>query len=706
MLRSAHRNLLIICLLLPPGIRAQTTGALQISSRAQQGWIQLDSTWRYRVGDDPSWSAPDFDDRSWSTINLTESLDLTKVPGFPADQRIFWFRIALRIDSALTMDQLVLRVLQSGASEIFINGKLVHRFGVIGPEAESQFYNPSTQSVSFPTIGKDSALLAVRFLNMPAHLPVFSVFKKSFLSLSISTLSYGADDPVMQNRRIRFNRWNITLGVTVILCILYMAFYLFFPTQQVNLVFSLSSLFHALFMGAIVIEQNYHGPTFPVYFFQALFQSPHTLLTLYCFYRIFELKFGGIYWTLQAFAVISVPLAFVFDSQIVGPILGVFALFETVRIGVISVRKNKGAWIILIFGALSCTYWAIVTLSRLSLIDIPNIGAYLPFGFLLIPLSLAIYLGYSFGMTSISLRNKLGEVEQLSIEKEKILSDQNVVLEQQVKDRTAALNKSLEDLKSAQAMIVHNEKMASLGELTAGIAHEIQNPLNFVKNFSEVSTELMDEMKTELTAGNLPLATEIAGDVRQNLDKIVHHSKRADGIVKGMLQHSRASSGAKEPTDLNALCDEYLRLAFHGLRAKDKSINVSLVTDFDPTMGKANVIPQEIGRVILNLVNNAVYAVSERSKRGEVGYTPIVTLSTRKEGGKVIINVADNGTGIPPKVVDKIFQPFFTTKPTGEGNTGLGLSLSYDIVTKVHGGSLEVKSTEGQGATFEVKLPT
>jgi signal transduction histidine kinase len=288
--------------------------------------------------------------------------------------------------------------------------------------------------------------------------------------------------------------------------------------------------------------------------------------------------------------------------------------------------------------------------------------------------------------------------------------------------------------------------MASLGELTAGIAHEIQNPLNFVNNFSEVSSELIDEMKEELAEGSkqyaagsrqsgdekLKLAEEIANDIKQNLEKIIHHGKRADSIVKGMLQHSRSSSGVKEPVDINALCDEYLRLAYHGLRAKDKSFNAKLKTDFDENIGKIDVVPQEMGRVILNLLTNAFYAVNEKKKaplpsRNESGtgseggissaisdYQPTVTISTSLippsggggtvRGAAVQISVSDNGNGIPQAVLDKIFQPFFTTKPTGKG-TGLGLSLSYEIVTKAHGGELKVENNEGEGATFTIILP-
>src|SRR6185436_157760 len=291
--------------------------------------------------------------------------------------------------------------------------------------------------------------------------------------------------------------------------------------------------------------------------------------------------------------------------------------------------------------------------------------------------------------TAILLEETIEELEQ----KRKAIEETNT-----------ALQKSLEELKAAQAQLVQSEKMASLGELTAGIAHEIQNPLNFVNNFSDVSTELVDEMNTEIEKGNLEDAKQIAQDLKQNLEKINHHGKRAGDIVKGMLQHSRTSSGQKELTDINALADEYLRLAYHGLRAKDKTFNAATKTDFDNKIGKINIMPQDIGRVILNLINNAFYAVDEKKKQVGEAYEPTISVSTKKTNGKVEIKVSDNGNGIPQKVVDKIFQPFFTTKPSGQG-TGLGLSLSYDIV-KAHGGELKVETKEGEGTEFIIQLPS
>ena len=290
--------------------------------------------------------------------------------------------------------------------------------------------------------------------------------------------------------------------------------------------------------------------------------------------------------------------------------------------------------------------------------------------------------------TSILLEETIEELEQ----KRKAVEESN-----------AALQQSIQELKSAQAQLIQTEKMASLGELTAGIAHEIQNPLNFVNNFSEVSNELISEMMEEVDKGNTEEVKVIAGDVQQNLEKILHHGKRADAIVKGMLQHSRSSNGVKEPADINVLADEYLKLAYHGLRAKDKTFNATLVTHYDETIGRISIVPQDIGRVILNLITNAFYAITEKSKQANEGYLPTVEISTRRSGSKVELIVKDNGNGIPGPALDKIFQPFFTTKPTGQG-TGLGLSLSYDII-KAHGGTISVETREREGTTFTIELP-
>jgi two-component system NtrC family sensor kinase len=326
-------------------------------------------------------------------------------------------------------------------------------------------------------------------------------------------------------------------------------------------------------------------------------------------------------------------------------------------------------------------------------------------------------------------QNKAAEKELIKRQKEdeinRAIAIRKVELEGLVAERTAELTmqkeeleKTLNKLRTAQTQLIHSEKMAALGELTAGIAHEIQNPLNFVNNFSEVNAELISELEEERNKEirNNEIEEELLKDLKDNEQKITHHGRRAEDIVKGMLQHSRSSTGKKELTDINALADEYLRLAYHGLRAKDKSFNATMKTNFDENIEKISVIPQDIGRVMLNLITNAFYAVNEKKNEAlqsseEMSYEPTVTVSsslntaaTREDGQAILISIADNGNGIPESVLDKIFQPFFTTKPTGKG-TGLGLSMSYEIVTKGHGGELKVENKECEGVTFTIILP-
>ena len=299
------------------------------------------------------------------------------------------------------------------------------------------------------------------------------------------------------------------------------------------------------------------------------------------------------------------------------------------------------------------------------------------------------------------------QIAQLAVEKERernqLIEKQKKDLEQQVTERTTELTHSLQELKATQAQLIHSEKMASLGELTAGIAHEIQNPLNFVNNFSEINTELLKELKQELGKGDIQEVDLIISDVIENEQKITLHGKRADSIVKGMLQHSRANIGHKELTDLNVLTEEYLRLAYFGFKAKNKNFDTKIDTQFDTCIGPDTIVPQEIGRLLLNLFNNAFYSVWKKKEQYKGAYDPTLKVSTEMMVDRLLITVQDNGFGIPPNLIDKIFQPFFTTKPTNEG-TGLGLSLGYDIV-KAHGGELIVESQEDGGAKFIISIP-
>jgi two-component system, NtrC family, sensor kinase len=336
----------------------------------------------------------------------------------------------------------------------------------------------------------------------------------------------------------------------------------------------------------------------------------------------------------------------------------------------------------------------------------------------IIGISAMVVLFSSFLIAFISnQRKKLKyhkELQTLHEEQQQALMQQNSLLEQRVNERTSELLRqketlltALTDLKVSQMQLVQKEKMASLGELTAGIAHEIQNPLNFVNNFSELNAELLSEMKEKLAGENLSGGEReniysLIDDVTQNHHKILQHGKRADSIVKSMLQHSRSQGGEMQPYDINALADEYLKLSYHGFRAKDKLFNCTIKTAFDQNLDKINMIPQDIGRVLINLYYNAFYSVNEKNKLNKKDYEPLVSVITERRGDKARLAVRDNGIGISQKIIDKIYQPFFTTKPTGEG-TGLGLSLSYDII-KAHRGELKVESREGEFAEFVIEL--
>ena len=701
------KRYLFIALFIPFAVRSQTNHVYKLTSQSAsttnfaRGWIGLKDGWKYKVGDDPEWAKPEFADASWDSIRLLQ--DFYHLPQF-SRQDIVWFRLHFIADSSIN-PQTVMRIYQTGASEIYLDGKLIHRLGVVSKNSDSaKYYSPQARLLSFPVALQREQTLAIRFANMPNHYPVNFNPRKATLEIWLAPLDI-ADHDRLEKYVIKYKeRLNVVIGVAFILCVLYFSFFIFFPLQRINLYFSICNLFFAFFLISYSYKLDYHGPPFDYTVISMISTVAYLSLILYCNYKIFNQRLGWIYWSLISLAILGVPGSYFMDMGLISTLLAVLILTDVVRISIKSLRTNKiGALIILICISVDLIFWALNLMTGLGIIQVPNIDSYTPFAFLLGPLSLAIYLGYAFGTTSHSLSRKLKEVEQLSSEKQQILGLQNETLEVQVKERTAALNESLENLKSTQAQLIQSEKMASLGELTAGIAHEIQNPLNFVNNFAEVNAELIDEMQLEIEQGKLEVIKSLANDIKENENKIIQHGKRADSIVKSMLQHSGTGSGQKEATDLNALADEYLRLTYHGLRAKDNSFNCTIDTSFDPAVGRVNVMPRDIGRVILNLLTNAFYAVNEKRRLQIAGFDPTVSITTKRLNGNVEILVTDNGNGISSTVMDKIFQPFFTTKPTGQG-TGLGLSLSYDII-KAHGGELKVASTEGTGSAFTIIIP-
>jgi signal transduction histidine kinase len=509
--------------------------------------------------------------------------------------------------------------------------------------------------------------------------------------------------------------FSISSGTLLIIGFIYLVFFLFDKTKKAHLYYALCMLAFSLNAFPIEIWGTDRFGKVALYMWVFYFEGValtlgmlFMVLTIYC---LFNYPRRAVFKILVALSAAMIVGMYTNGTSVYFALtywLPVFYLLEGVFACVWAIRNHKKDAAIILAGVLF--YLIISMLSAFIPVDTTEAQLLFYVAQMSFPIGISFYLGIQTSITNNQLRISLAEVQTLSAknlaqqhEKQQLLANQNEILEQQVQKRTSELNQSLSDLKSAQSQLIQSEKMASLGELTAGIAHEIQNPLNFVNNFSEINNELIEELKNQKEKLKTEEQDELLNDIFQNNEKINHHGKRADAIIKGMLQHSQSGKGQKEPTDINALADEYLRLSYHGLRAKDKDFTVTMKTDVDENIANINIIPQDIGRVLLNLYNNAFYVVNEKRKSGVRDYEPTVSISTKKIGNTIEIRVADNGNGIPQKIIDKIFQPFFTTKPTGQG-TGLGLSLSYDIV-KAHAGEIKVETKEGEGTTFIIHLP-
>jgi len=685
--------------------------------------------WHFKVGNDSSWANPNLDDSQW------EKLDSSKIANFKVDENgLFegWFRIRLKLDSSLKDIPIYLNQYYSTATDIYFNGKLIHSFGHTNFNRQYRTHNPNIDlPYNISPNFDEEILMAVHFVEFQEPLYKLRNRKvlgyKSFLSI-VNTKKLNE----IRNQTVTSSSFFAT--TISILCLLVLLFWL--------LVFLNKSQNHLIYI-AITVTFILSIPGLNYINWFVLSSSKSNLASILMFLSIYRV--AGIFFSLPILIatiitnhipkplkiylwlgiiitiIASIAPGYSRPVQIILPIISaIFCLYYPIS----ERKKLKGAKWIVVFGLVLTAVVMISFAVLFNWLQVKGINEYrlyfLLTMFLTFPLSLLIYIAFWLKEMITDVEKKAKEVIKITEEKRLILESQNIKLENQVKDRTKELSQSLENLKAAQSQLIQSEKMASLGELTAGIAHEIQNPLNFVNNFSEVSKELVVEMKEEIANKNFEEVEEISEDIDNNLEKINHHGKRAEAIVKGMLQHSRTSAGEKEPTDINKLADEYLRLSYHGLRAKDKSFNADFKTEFDESLPKINIVPQDIGRVLLNLINNAFYAVDKKAKgviplpptggekKSQTEYRPIVTISTTSSKSPsgdlgVKITVKDNGPGIPPEIKDKIFQPFFTTKPTGSG-TGLGLSLSYDIV-KAHGGTISVDSNANSGTEFFITLP-
>ncbi len=724
MAMSLRNSIILFTLLFNCGLFAQVqdTTVFQLTSAQinEYGSLQLPpvTRWKFKKGNDPSWANPDLDERGWV---LMDSLEIASLSYDKNDRFEGWFRFRFRFDPDIEVPPQFLFSTNGAAQDIYLNGDLVASFGDTGSQSGSYMRNKGGFKYLPFQPGKEY-LVAIHFLDWVGPISrsvslIRVMGSQSFLYLATDARRTRLDSQQKTYERDHLIMFTILALITLLFWLIFVLNssekYLLFiallttficlrPMVVVLSYLSSDVLFlNAEWTALLIISGSLGGGgiafTFPLVLAAIFLPSIPKWLKWQSFAVL------GIFFPIFVFFAGSVDLI----AQIIPILVTIAAICSSIIILYKSWRSIKGAkWIVttglfalmilILFGIVSQQVGVQLTNNQLN---------YLMFSSeLFFPVSLLIYVAFWIKESRLAEQKKAREVIRVTAEKQELLTQQNVLLEKQVKERTTDLQNSLQNLKTTQSQLIQSEKMASLGELTAGIAHEIQNPLNFVNNFSEVSNELIDEMNEELEKGDIPEAMEISKDIKQNLGKILHHGKRADNIVKGMLQHSRSGSGKKELTDINMLTDEYLRLAYHGLRAKDKSFNATMATDFDNSIGKIAVISQDLGRVILNLITNAFYAVQERKKEGAKGYEPTVSVLTKKTGNIVEIRVKDNGNGIPEAIKEKIFQPFFTTKPTGQG-TGLGLSMSYDIVTKGHGGNLKVETEEGKGTTFCINLP-
>ena len=693
-----------------------TTGSLKLYEKG--GWY-------FRSGNDSSWANTTIDMTGWQAL-LPQNLDASYTD---ANRKLEgWFRFKFIVDSSLANFPWRLLYQPYAPGEVFIDGQRFGTYGKIGNDKEpfeffleidpTQRINLAPGQVHTLAVHiKDEIVPPSRRTSMMIG-RLYSWYKSGFVSL-LSDYSL----PKFYNKN-EFNYWTVWIGANLLFAFLFFLLFLLNKNEHNLLLYAGVCFMFCCFL-VFTFLNSYAGETIihPKWLFFIDVASRITgfvlvLLILKTVIKIFTIQLKGFNRVLFTGAVLFnlfnliaglINLYGIQNQPFLKVLDGLSNLINLVVIlywVIVSFRKAGPAQRVVATGIL-----LLVALLFLLFVLNPEPGALILYKLvtgicLCFPLSLLIYVALRFREINKNIILNAEQIVALSEEKRVLAEQQQEQLEIQVLERTQELQNSLSDLKSTQSQLIQSEKMASLGELTAGIAHEIQNPLNFVNNFSEVSNELIDEMKTEFKKGDTAEGFAIADDIKQNLEKINHHGKRAADIVKGMLQHSRSSSGVKEPTDINALVDEYLRLAYHGLRAKDKNFNATMITDYDESIGNINIIPQDIGRVILNLINNAFYAAPLPPARGfsdpDYKHVPIVWVSTKKVGDKVFISVRDNGPGIPQKILDKIFQPFFTTKPTGQG-TGLGLSLSYDIV-KAHGGELKVETKEGEGSEFIITL--
>jgi len=724
-MKSLINTLLFLFIGIQFGMAQDSVMTLSTKMFDNQSWVLRLSPmngWLFKEGSDRLWANKDIVLDGWKKMN---PMELSAKYADKKGRAEGWFRFKFKLDSSF--QNLPINFLRGSwaATDLYIDGNFLASFGDTGDGRSYEEYNPIDKpSVSTDVRPGAEHVLAVHFVDYLSPLPPkqlksetvgFTRYETNGLRSFIAIVDHHFDSKFSDFSRSTLFYRGIWAAVTILLAILFWLLVFQNPAEKKTLVLIALYTSFAALVNLTRFPLTNPNISFNAYELNDLLQRfcswmglPTTVLITTSALN-FRLSRNLRRIFIGYFGLGALTMFFNFGTRFL--YWNFFVVFFIVAYIVTSSRqKLKGAqWSIiggLIFSILSIVLLIILTL--ISKIDVTgnrliNVRLFLLtcyyFSF---PVSLVVYVALRFKEIIREVEESAGKVVQMTKEREAEAIKQQKILKEEVDKQTAELRTTLNNLRSTQSQLIQSEKMASLGELTAGIAHEIQNPLNFVNNFSEVNKELIHEASQANTSGNRNEVTELLSTLKDNEEKINHHGKRADAIVKGMLQHSRTGSGIKEPTDINKLADEYLRLAYQGFRARDKSFNATFSTEFDNGLDKMNIVPQEIGRVILNLINNAFYAVNEKSKQGAAGYEPTVIVGTRRLQDRVEISVKDNGNGIPASIKEKIFQPFFTTKPTGQG-TGLGLSLAYDIV-KAHGGEIRLETKDGEGSEFIIQL--
>ena len=671
--------------------------------------------WYFRVGNDTTWAKKDVDITGWQKLSPAS---LSAKYANKSGRVEGWFRIKIKLDNTVKVKGLSIHYGSYAPADIYLNGKLFGSVGTTGlyghPYAE---YHHNLFDPGLPLDLKQGEQFTLAMHIVDSLAPIVPGRLKSEWKRGSDVIVLFSKDSEhlafieFLNASKRSSFW---LWISLTLCVLSWLLAIQNHREKVLFLIAGCSTFFVLYncsQSSLVVTQMPSCRTYIIYFVGAtscvaliVASIPVVIAEVFKRRILLWVKITLALFTFYLGAGPFLP-SWIPDSVSYLSIL--FPLVVSLYYIISSWKNLRGAQWSIVAGLLATFFFL------LSLIIAPfllpekfyrgnGIVYFLFTGFLLsFPASLLVYVAMRFKEIVKEVRHNAAQVVRLSEEKKQEALNRQKVLEEEVKRQTA-------EIRANQARLIQSEKMASLGELTAGIAHEIQNPLNFVNNFSEVNQEMLEELKAESAKPKAErdeqLEQDLIADLIDNEQKINHHGKRADAIVKGMLEHSRTSTGERQVTNINVLADEFLKLSYHGLRAKDKNFNADFATNFDPNLPQVNVVQQDIGRVLINLFSNAFYAVNQKAKTAGSSYKPTVEVSTAQQNGSVVVCVKDNGNGIPGAIKDKIMQPFFTTKPTGEG-TGLGLSLSYDIVVKGHEGSIDVDTKESEYTEFMIRLP-